>query len=99
VRLTRARRHRARRVRHGTHLIPDPGGGSEQHQYPAAAAAVQVHTVVVGGMPGWQIALLAIGAALLAATVAVVADRARAARRETITVAASAMMPGETNYL
>ena len=38
-------------------------------------------TVVVGGMPGWQIALIAAGAALLAATLAVLADRARAAHR------------------
>jgi hypothetical protein len=35
----------------------------------------------MGGMTGWQIALIAIGAALLAATVAVLLDRARTARR------------------
>ena len=45
------------------------------------------HIVVTGGMPGWQIALIAIGAALLAATAAVLADRAWAARRKTITAA------------
>ena len=39
-------------------------------------------------MPAWQIALIAIGAALLAATAAVLPDRAWAARRKTITVAA-----------
>jgi hypothetical protein len=39
-------------------------------------------TVVVGGMPGWQIALIAAGAALLAATVAVLLDRARATHRK-----------------
>ena len=44
--------------------------------------------MVVGGMPGWQITLIAIGAALLAATAAVLADRARAGRRKTITAAA-----------
>ena len=86
MRLARARRHRARRVRHATHLIPDPGGAAGNISTPPPLP-VQVHTVVVGGMPDWQIALLAIGAALLAATVAVVADRARAARRETITAA------------
>jgi hypothetical protein len=32
-------------------------------------------------MPGWQIALIAIGAALIAATVAVILDRALAARK------------------
>ena len=42
---------------------------------------MQVHSVVVGGMPGWQIALIAIGAALFAAIAAVLADRAWAARR------------------
>jgi hypothetical protein len=33
-------------------------------------------------MPGWQIALIAIGAALFAATAAVLLKRARAARRD-----------------
>jgi hypothetical protein len=40
-----------------------------------------VPTVVAGGMPGWQIALIAIGAAVVAAAVAVILDRARAGRR------------------
>jgi hypothetical protein len=44
-------------------------------------AAPQVHTIVAGGMPGWQIALIAAGAAVLAAVLAVVLDRAQAARR------------------
>jgi hypothetical protein len=49
----------------------------------------QVHTVVVaGGMPGWQIALIALGAALAAATVAVLADRAWTARRKPTAAAA-----------
>jgi hypothetical protein len=39
-------------------------------------------------MLGWQIALIAIGAALLAATIAVLVDRRRAAHRKTITAAA-----------
>jgi hypothetical protein len=50
--------------------------------------AAQVHAIVVGGMPGWQITLIAIGAALLAAVVAVLADRIRAAHREAITTVA-----------
>jgi hypothetical protein len=49
---------------------------------------VQVHTIVAGGMPGWQIALIVVAAALLAATVAVLADRARTGRRGTATAAA-----------
>ena len=45
-------------------------------------------TVVVGGMPGWQITLIAVVAALFAATVAVLADRARSARRKAIAATA-----------
>jgi anti-sigma-K factor RskA len=40
-----------------------------------------VRTVVVGGMPGWQIALIAIAAAVVTAAVAVLLDRTRATRR------------------
>ena len=47
-----------------------------------ALAQVSVtHTIVVGGMPGWQIILIAAGAALAAAIAAVLLDRAWAARR------------------
>ena len=45
------------------------------------AAACPVHTIVAGGTPGWQIALIAIGAAIFAAALAVAADRILAARR------------------
>lgn len=48
---------------------------------PALLPAPSVHTVVGGGMPGWQIALIAIGAALFAAAAAVLLDRAHAARQ------------------
>jgi hypothetical protein len=44
---------------------------------PGDAPAPVVHTVVVGGMPGWQIVLIAFAAAV----VAVLADRAWAGRR------------------
>ena len=37
--------------------------------------------VTAGGMAGWQIALIALGSALVAAVAAVLLDRARAARR------------------
>jgi hypothetical protein len=46
------------------------------------------HTVILGGMPSWQIALIAAGTALLAAALAVLADRARASRRKAIAAAA-----------
>ena len=68
-------------------VVPDPGGS----RYVAPAfvpAQIQYRTIVAGGMPGWQIALIAVGTALLAATVAVLADRARAARRPAVRMAA-----------
>jgi len=65
--------------------VGGPVLGSNRAGYPPIS---HVHTVVTGGMPGWQITLIAIGAALLAATVAVLLDRARAARRKAITAAA-----------
>jgi hypothetical protein len=67
-------------------IVPAPGGSGSAA--PAPPARTVTHSVVVGGMPGWQIALIAIGAALLAAALAVLADRARAARRQAVTAAA-----------
>jgi hypothetical protein len=43
---------------------------------------VASHIVVAGGMAGWQVALIAIGSALLAAVVAVIATRTRNAHRD-----------------
>jgi uncharacterized membrane protein YedE/YeeE len=51
------------------------------------AATGSVTFITGGGMLGWQITLIAVGAALLAAAVAVLLDRAWAARRKTITTA------------
>jgi hypothetical protein len=59
-----------------------PAGGSSGVTAPAAVPAV-TRIVVEGGMPGWQIALIAAGAALIAAALAVLAERARTARRGT----------------
>ena len=56
-------------------MIPIPPGGG-----PAVPAPV-VRVVTAGGMAGWQIALIALGAALVAATAAVLLDRTRAARQ------------------
>jgi len=58
-------------------LRPPPGS---LHS-PPAPPATTTHTVVVGGMPGWQIAFIAVSAAVLAATLALILDRARTARR------------------
>jgi len=61
-------------------IVPPVGSGGVTA--PAAVPAV-TRVVVVGGMPGWQIALIAVGTALIAAALAVLADRARAAHRRT----------------
>jgi hypothetical protein len=46
--------------------------------------APATHTVVIGGMPGWQITLIAAGAAALAAVLALLLARAWAARRHAL---------------
>jgi hypothetical protein len=56
-------------------MIPIPPGGGP------AAPAPAVRVITEGGMAGWQIALIALGAALVAATVAVLVDRVRNTRR------------------
>lgn len=52
--------------------------------YPPTAPPVQapapVHSLAAAGMPGWQIALIVAGAAVLSAILALTADRARASR-------------------
>ncbi len=61
-------------------VIMPVGDGSSSAVAPQSAPSA-VHNVVTGGMAGWQITLIAVGAALLAAAVAVVMDRARAAHQ------------------
>jgi hypothetical protein len=74
-----------------TNPIPDPPGYVGDPYIGTAPVApvpaTTVHVINTGGMPGWQITLIAIGAALLAATVAVLLDRARATRRNPATAA------------
>jgi len=72
-----------------TAMIPHPGppdGG------PGVAGAVSpspvIHTVVIGGTPGWQIAVIAVAAALIAAVAAVLLDRARSSRRRLVSTPA-----------
>ena len=55
--------------------VPPVGGGGTVTPLPPP------QIVVGGGMPGWQIALIAVGAAFVAAALAVFLDRARAGRR------------------
>ena len=56
--------------------VPPMGGPAAPMQPPP-----RVHTVVTGGMPGWQITLIAIAAAIAAAVLAVTPDRIRTAHR------------------
>jgi hypothetical protein len=65
--------------------IPPPG---KAYQYlgrqptpPPVHTVHTVHTAAAVGMPGWQITLIAAGAALAAAVLAVLIDRVWAARQ------------------
>ena len=77
-------------------IIPPPGGigsvsasaGSGTVPSSGAVTVTVTRIVMVGGMPGWQIALIAVGAALFAAASAVLAYRALATRRQTVAAAA-----------
>ena len=70
----------------GTNPIPDPPGYiGDPYIGTAPVAPVPATTVHVvnSGMAGWQIVLIAVGAALVAAAAVLLIDRARAARRAT----------------
>jgi len=60
-------------------VIPIPGDGPYGPVPAAPSAPVQV--ITAGGMPGWQIILIAAAAALAAAIAAVFLDRTRTSRR------------------
>ena len=62
-----------------TMVFPGPGGA--YGPVPATAPAAPVQVLAAGGMPGWQITLIALAAALVAATAAVFVDRTRESRR------------------
>jgi hypothetical protein len=68
--------------------LPPGHGASAGHPAPPPVSTPVVHTIVTGGTPGWAITLIAIGAALLAAALAVLAERTRASRRRPVTAAA-----------
>jgi hypothetical protein len=61
----------------GTLAPPDP----VLHEPVAPPVLSHTHAAVTGGMAVWQIALIAVGAAVLGAVVAVLVERALAARR------------------
>jgi hypothetical protein len=60
---------------HGPALPP---GWFKHPQLPVPAHA---HAALAGGLPGWQVSLIAAGAVILAAVLAVLLVRARAAHR------------------
>jgi hypothetical protein len=68
-------------------VVPGPGG-----QYGSAgvtpAQGTGVLVITVGGMAGWQVALIAASAAVVAAAAAVCLDRALTARRVGLVIAA-----------
>jgi len=79
--------------------LPPSGGGGATTQAtlrppgwnkhpPMPTLHAGAHTAVMGGMPGWQITLIAITSAVLAAALAVTVDRILAARRRVSTRAA-----------
>ena len=76
--LRAATRHAAARLRRfvAASATEDPPGGAPLTPVPAPTGQV-----AVGGMAGWQIALIALAAALVAAIAAVIVDRTLATRR------------------
>ncbi len=69
-------------------MVDPPPGGPLSRFEPQPVANLQhpqvpvhTHTAIAIGMPGWQIALIAVGAAIVAAALAVLLDRALATRR------------------
>ena len=59
--------------------VPPPGGSYGPTPAGPVPAATITHVITTAGMAGWQITLIALAAALVAATTAVFADRARTA--------------------
>jgi hypothetical protein len=68
-------------------MIPHPSPGGAYGPVPVGAATV-THLIMTGGTPGWQIALIALGAALVAAAAAVTLDRTVGRRRPVSAVTA-----------
>jgi hypothetical protein len=70
-------------------MVPPPGAAFARLVPPLGAPygpaplppTTTTHVITIGGMAGWQIVLIALGAAVVAACTAVLLDRARSARR------------------
>jgi hypothetical protein len=71
----------------GVTAHPVPAGFVQQYPHPPSGELSRFEPVahhfngVTGGMTGWQIALIAVGAAILGAIGAVLVEQARATRR------------------
>jgi hypothetical protein len=65
-----------------------PGPAGSAGVTPVLPDPARFHAALAGGMPGWQITVIAVGAAVLGAALAVLVDRARAARRQAPAAAA-----------
>jgi hypothetical protein len=63
-------------------LASVPAPGLHPRYVPVAPSPHHTHAAAAVGMAGWQIALIAVGAAILAAAVAVFLDRLRARHHE-----------------
>jgi hypothetical protein len=62
-------------------IIPVPAEGGGYGPAGSTSATIPVPAIATGGMPGWQITLIAVAAALAAAAAAVFLDRVRANHR------------------
>lgn len=60
--------------------VPPPAGSYARPNV-APVGASTVHAVTTGGMPGWQITLIVLGAALVLAALTVLRNRAPSPRR------------------
>jgi hypothetical protein len=69
-------------------LVVRPVGDESSPAAVPSTAPSTAHTIVTSGMAGWQITVIALGAALLAASVAVVVDRNRTGHQRPRMVAA-----------
>jgi hypothetical protein len=75
--------------------VPPPDGALGHPVKHAPIIPARTQTIVVGGMPGWQITLIAAGTALTVAVLAVLLDRRLIARRRTTASAAACGIPSE----
>jgi hypothetical protein len=78
----------------GVTARPVPAGFAQQYPYPYGGPLSRFGPVahhfnrVTGGMTGWQVALIAVGAAIVGAIAALLVERARRARRGVLSAAA-----------